>query len=212
MTFSVPVYEGYASPKSIVSLNLGGRHLDEYLNKILLGLGYEFTTSLELELVSKIKEQLCIMREEAKFKPNPMDYKVYNLPDDSIVRISKERYDIPEAIFNPSLIDIKEDGIHEVLFKSILRCPEDLQNEMYGNIILSGGNTLFENFKKRLLGEITELNQGKNVIDIIDTKERLYSSWIGGSILGQMDTFPEICISRKEFKECGCSIIHDKTY
>ena len=48
------------------------------------------------------------------------------------------------------MVGIEEDGIHETLFKSILRCADDIQNEMYGNIILSGGNTMFENFKKRL--------------------------------------------------------------
>ncbi|MCQ2816327.1 MAG: actin family protein [archaeon] len=212
VSYIVPVFEGYMSPKTVLSLNLGGRHLDKYLNSVLTTLGYEFTTSLELEIVSEIKEKLCVMKEEAKFKANPNDFKEYQLPDDSIVRISSQRYDIPEAIFNPSTIGINEDGIHETLFKSILRCSEDIQNEMYGNIILSGGNTMFENFKKRLYGEIVELNQAKNQIDVIELKERLYSSWIGGSVIGSMDTFPDICISRDEFKEFGCKIVHDKTY
>jgi len=35
---------------------MGGRHLDSFLNKILFEKGYEFTTPLELELISEIKE------------------------------------------------------------------------------------------------------------------------------------------------------------
>lgn len=212
VSYSVPVFEGYVSPQTIQSLNLGGRHLDEQLNKILYEKGYEFTTSLELELVSKIKEELCVMKEEAKFQPNPNDYKVHQLPDDSIVRISTERYSIPEAIFNPKEFGINEDGIHEILFKSILRCADDIKNEMYSNIILSGGNTMFENFKKRLYNELTDLNQGKNQIEIIEPKERLYSTWIGGSIIGSMDTFPYICIKKEEYLEDGTSIVHDKNF
>lgn len=212
VTYSVPIFEGYVSPNSVQSLNIGGRHLDEYLNKILLTKGYEFTTSLELEIVSQIKEELCIMKEDARFKPNDNEFKIYQLPDDSLVRLSSERYNITEILFNPKLFDINEDGIHEIMYKSILRCCDDIQPEMLRNIILTGGNTLFENFKERLLGEIIELRRDKNGIQIIAPKERLYATWIGGSIIGSLETFEDMSITRKEYEEYGCRIIHDKTF
>jgi actin-related protein len=52
----------------------------------------------------------------------------------------------------------------------------------------------------------------KTPLDVVDTKERLYSSWIGGSVIGNMDTFQFLCISRKEYEEIGSKIVHDKTF
>ena len=211
-SFSVPIYEGYASPHTIQHLDLGGRHLDSFLNKILFEKGYEFTTPLELELISEIKETLCVVRPDMKFKPKEVDFKVHPLPDDSVVRLSTERYTIPEAIFDPKLIGLEKDGLHEIVFKSILKTSSDIRKDMYSNIILAGGNTLFENFQKRMKNEILDLAPVKTPIDIVETKERQYSSWIGGSVIGNMDTFQFLCISRKEYEDNGSGIVNDKTF
>ena len=210
-SFSVPIYEGYASPHTIQRLDLGGRHLDAYLNKILFEKGYEFTTPLELELISEIKEKLCLLKSDPKFKPREGDYKVHPLPDDSVVRLSTERYDIPEAIFDPRRIGLDQDGLHEIVFKSILKSNSDIRKEMFSNIVLAGGNTLFDNFQPRMKKEMLDLAPVKTPIEVIDTKERLYSSWIGGSVIGNMDTFQFLCISRSEYEEYGSKIVHDKT-
>ena len=60
--------------------------------------------------------------------------------------------------------------------------------------------------------EMLDLAPVKTPIEVIDTKERLYSSWIGGSVIGNMDTFQFLCISRSEYEEYGSKIVHDKTF
>jgi actin-related protein len=212
VSFSVPIYEGYASPHTIQKLDLGGRHLDDYLNRILFEKGYEFTTPLELELLSEIKEKLCFLQPTSRARNKEIEPKTYYLPDDSVVRLSAERSNIPEAIFKPSLIDLDQTGLHEFCFKSIMKSNTEIRSEMFKNIILAGGNTLFENFKERLSYEINQLAPTKTQIDVVDNKERMYSSWIGGSIIGNMDTFQYLCISRKEFEENGSKIVHDKSF
>lgn len=212
VSFSVPIYEGYASPHTIQKLDLGGRHLDEYLNKILFEKGYEFTTPLELELISEIKEKLCHVNPDPKSRNKDSEFKTYLLPDDSVVRLSTERHSIPDAIFDPKRIQIEQDGLHEIVFKSILKSNSDIRTEMFSNIILAGGNTLFSGFQQRLKREIIELAPVKTPVEVEHTKERMYSSWIGGSIVGNMDTFQYLCISRKEYEEMGSKIVHDKSF
>jgi len=217
VTYSVPIYEGYSSPHTMISLNIGGRHLDEKLNKILFEKGYEFTTPLELELLSEIKEKLCSVTTNRKNNPtkDPIfetEYKTYNLPDDSVVRLGIEKQMIPEIMFNPKLIDINEPGLQQCCFKSIMKTNTEIRPEMFSNIVLAGGNTLFDGMRKRLNDEIIDVAPVKTKVEVSNNPERLYSSWIGGSIIGNMDTFQYLCITRKEYDESGGKIVNDKIF
>lgn len=48
--------------------------------------------------------------------------KEYKLPTDEIITLSLERFRSPELIFQPMLKNIEEQGIHELVFSSIMRC------------------------------------------------------------------------------------------
>ncbi len=215
VSFAVPIYEGYASPHTIQKLDLGGRHLDDYLNRILFEKGYEFTTPMELELLSIIKQKLCHLQLDNKSKVRDMtDHsETYLLPDESVVRLTSERFAIPEAIFNPKdKVGLDQPGLQQCCFKSIMKTNTEIRPEMFKNIVLAGGNTLFKNFKERLHNEIYDLSPTKTDIDVVAHGERMYSSWIGGSIIGNMDTFQYLCITKKDYEEHGSKIVHDKTF
>lgn len=43
----------------------------------------------------------------------------YKLPDGRRVKISNEKFEAPEILFNPLLINNESDGIHELIFDCI---------------------------------------------------------------------------------------------
>ncbi|KAL0369325.1 UNVERIFIED_CONTAM: actin [Sesamum calycinum] len=83
---------------------------------------------------------------------------------------------------------------------------------LYGNIVLSGGSTMFPGFADRMSKEITGLAPRSMKIKVVAPPERMYSVWIGGSILASLSTFQQMWISKGEYDESGPAIVHRKCF
>jgi len=56
VSHTVPVFEGFSIPHAIQKMEIAGRVLTEYAQKLLLEIGESFTSSAEMEIVKSIKE------------------------------------------------------------------------------------------------------------------------------------------------------------
>ena len=83
--------------------------------------------------------------------------KGYELPDGQVITIGSERFRCPETLFQQPLIGMDAPGIHKICFDSIMRCDVEIRRDIYANIVLSGGNTMFPGFAERMQKEITAL-------------------------------------------------------
>ncbi|GAM20888.1 hypothetical protein SAMD00019534_040630 [Acytostelium subglobosum LB1] len=117
-----------------------------------------------------------------------------------------------EALFQPSFLGMESAGIHETTYNSIMKCDVDIRKDLYGNVVLSGGTTMFPGIADRMQKELTALAPSTMKIKIIAPPERKYSVWIGGSILASLSTFQQMWISKEEYDESGPSIVHRKCF
>lgn len=209
----IPVYEGHAIPHAQKHTFLAGRDVTDNLGKRLINRGLSLSTLAEFRSVCDIKEKLCYVALdfEAEIKKSESNLssleQSYWLPDGREVTIDKERFQCPEGLFQPSLIDMDPPGIHEIIYYSITKCDKELP---LSNVLLTGGTTKLPGFTERMKKELTALLSPS--IRIITGKDREHPVWVGGSILASLSTFQHMAISAQEYEEFGPRIVYHKCF
>ena len=222
-TDAVPIYQGYAIPHAAIRLDIGGSHLTDYLDKMLRERGL----SLTKETVVDIKEKLCCIDVDYNtetFSSFTSPAKSYELPDGKMITVEDELIKCPEALFTPSLIGVDSKGIHEIIFDSIWKAHNPSHRERalfdsYTNIMLSGGSSSFPDMPEKIIKEqpydkrITS-GFGEFPVKIVKCMDvdRKNHAWIGGSVLASLSSAEQMWISKKEYQESGCSIVHTKCF
>ena len=208
----VPVYGSYFLPHASFQQGIGGCDLTDYLARLLVQEGHAI--SVGMENAREIKEKLCYV------VPNDQKAdgvsKPHELQDGTIISVTEKCwYMCPEALFQPSILGMSTAGVHEMTYNSIMKCDEDIREEMFSNILLSGGSTLFPGFAERLQKEITALAPPTVTVRVITPAECLPAHmqylnpsdncWVGGSTFASFNPFQTMYIYKQDYEELGPS-------
>jgi len=222
-----PVYEGYGLPNLTKRLNIAGRHITQYLIKLLLLRGYAFNHSADFDTVREMKEALCFVSCDPKLERHlaletTVLVKDYKLPDGRVIKVGAERFEAPEALFNPALMDVEGDGLAEMVFACINGADIDLRAELYKHIVLSGGTTMYPGLPSRLEKDMKDMylsriaKGNKKILDkfkirIEDPPRRKHMVFLGGAVLADiMKDKTEFWVTKADYDESGISIIAGK--
>jgi actin beta/gamma 1 len=206
-THAVPIYNGHALPQATCSIDLGGAHLTEYLAKFCRqDHGFDVTPGKVMEIVRDMKEMCCYVASDT----TPLVDKSYEVYEGSfIITLGDTSYKCTEPLFKPKLADVDACGIHELIVNSIRKCDPSIRDELYSNIILSGGNTMFKGLQERLTKEITTLAPSSARVEVVALPERKHLSWIGGSLVSCLYENTK-WITQELYYEYGPEVVHIK--
>lgn len=103
-------------------------------------------------------------------------------------------------------------GIHKITVNAIRKCGVELLADLFRDIVLTRGSSLFSGMEKRMEKEIQSLEVSVRV-RVSATSERQLASWIGGSILTSLtSSSKDMLISKEEYNETGPTIVHLKCF
>jgi len=194
-------------------------------DKPLIGVTQSFHQYQVHQLVQDMKESTTKVSESDFDADSPIpagDTTTYQLPDQSIYTPGIWRYRLPEILFHPAHVPESYSGydsvsslpgVHQLMYRSINACDTDLKKDLYQNIFITGGNTLWSGFNDRLMAELSTLFGAQIKLknqSLPTAAERKHSCFIGGSILGSLGTFHQMWMSKQEYEEHGKGLVDRK--
>merc|ERR1712167_166311 len=96
-------------PHAIEKMEIAGRVLTDWMQKLMLGCGESFTSSAELEIVKDIKEKTAYVAQNyeaelAEAQGSSAKDEQFTLPDKRVITIpGAVRMQCPELLFKPEL-------------------------------------------------------------------------------------------------------------
>ena len=234
VSHAVPVFEGHVLHHAVRTIALAGRDLTQHMLQMIMHEHESFGERLlprdRLDVCRDFKKKLCRVALDydveiqaaaatsAAVAAPASSVENEVLPDGSSISVgTKLRIRCPEALFRPSLLTSgakgqKEgegtaaaQGIHEMLFESISACDEPIRNQLYGNIVLSGGSTMFPNLAARMAQEIIALAPAGTTVNV-NGGHVPCRAWVGGSRLAAAGQAR--WITAEDYWDAGPTVVH----
>ncbi|XP_050429470.1 actin-related protein 6 [Adelges cooleyi] len=217
----------------MLRINVGGKILTNHLKEVISYRHLDVME--ETYVMNQVKEDMCFVSTDfnqdlktakAKWPKNTIirdyvlpDYTTVNRgfvrtldetggavdKDNQILRLSNERFTIPEILFHPSDVGIDQLGIPEAIIYSISKCPEETRPHLYNNIIVTGGNGCFSGFRERLYNDVRSLSPDEFDVSITVPKNPVTYAWGGGEMLSKDPEFKSLIVTKEEYDEDGIS-------
>mmetsp|Transcript_36309 Transcript_36309/g.36983 ORF Transcript_36309/g.36983 Transcript_36309/m.36983 type:complete len:423 (-) Transcript_36309:226-1494(-) len=236
VTHVIPVVEGYVIGSCIKHIPLAGRTVTSYIQQLMRERKEPVPAEDSLETAKRIKEMYCyvcpdIAKEYAKFDKQPDKYfKLFEGAKKSsgvkwTCDVGYERFLGPEVFFNPEIFSSDyTTPLPDVVDDAIIHCPIDERRNLYKNIVLSGGTTMFKDFGRRLQRDIKRTvddRMTKNIdrlkilnpsavsspppidVNVISHPMQRYAVWFGGSMLTTSPEFYRVCHTKAQYEEEG---------
>ena len=129
---------------------------------------------------------------------------------EDLLTLRNERFAIPELIFNPGDIGLRQPGIADAVMQSLESLPVGLWPGLLSNIVVVGGNALFDGFIQRLQQEIVARVPDDCEVRVARPADPIANTWFGASNFARHRHSHKLEVSKGEYEENGANWVARK--
>lgn len=123
---------------------------------------------------------------------------------EDVITLRNERFTVPELLFNPMDIGLRQPGIAELVMQSLSVVPVGLWPALLSNVVVVGGNAKIDGFIHRLQAEIMALAPDECLVRVARPPDPIISTWQGGANLAKNeDLLAKLSVTKQEYDEHG---------
>ena len=78
-------------------------------------------------------------------------------------------------------------SVQDLIAQSVTKCEDNFRSDIYKNVVLAGGSSMFEGFSDRLIKELA--SKTENEVKIVSGPDRIHSVFKGASKFASLSTF-----------------------
>lgn len=131
--------------------------------------------------------------------------------EQQVLAMEVERFVVPEVLFRPSDVGLRQAGLPEVIVEAVEACDVGLRAGLYSNIVLTGGNTLFPGLAERLEKELRALVPHYYPIHIQRPENPLEYAWVGGSRMAREQDH-QLFVTKAQYEEYGAEACQEQMF
>ncbi|KAK0628769.1 actin family [Bombardia bombarda] len=129
---------------------------------------------------------------------------------EDILTLRNERFVVPELLFRPSDIGMRQPGLADLVMQSLSVLPIGLWPGLLANIVVVGGNAMFETFIQRLQTEILEKVPDACIVRVARPPDPITSTWLGAANFAKHEHIEKLAVTKQEYEEHGAGWVSRK--
>lgn len=130
--------------------------------------------------------------------------------DEDVLTLRNERFAVPELIFSPSAIGLRQPGLPDLVCQSLRQLPLGLWPGLVANIVVVGGNALFDGFVQRLQRDVVQRLPAECVVRVARPPDPLTSTWRGAANVAVHAHMDRVAVTKLEYEELGPALVARK--
>lgn len=214
-SYIAPVYNGYCIRNAIQYCPISGEDITKILASFVEQKVFEGKRMINDEEfypfcgLDEMKKKVSYVTENYNTESLTSSIKYYDLELEYNdlrdrkkfhIGLGKERFQCCESIFNPSVCGYSGQGVQNMILDSVTTYPSKY-HDIFSNVYVSGGSTMTHGFIKRFEKELSGLNSLR--FEVFASERRDIAAWVGGSVLGCLNSHYKSWWTREEYIESG---------
>ncbi|KAF0977122.1 hypothetical protein FDP41_003775 [Naegleria fowleri] len=220
LTYVTPIVDGKPQYGLTHKFTLAGQDATKYAIYVMSKTGFAVDPADEYRVAQHIKTNMAYTCKNLKaefelFAKNPAEFKQELEMSGEKMALDKECFLIPEIMFEPGLAGITQAEVSSLPFTIFeaakLAADNDLNllGKLLSNIVIGGGNLLFNGMAERIETEVkslvTKSKLKANVKVVASRKEDALGVVVGGATWSDKAVNDMDWLTRNEYKQSGVS-------